>query len=123
MHVHAYQPRRGIRVQDGSRLFHHLAAARIANQRIVRFDVSSRQQPALQTPVQHQQDTVPPRAEHQARTGDVARAELPPRKRLGRGGQRRQRQSSRLLAASPSSAGSKLFTRLATLPGSIMLRL
>jgi hypothetical protein len=64
VHVHAHQQWRRIRAQDGAGLLDHFAAPGIADQRIVRFDVASGKQPALQAAMQHQQDTIAAGAEH-----------------------------------------------------------
>ncbi len=91
-HQHAHQRRLRIRAQDGAGLLNHFAASRVSDGKIVRFDVASGKQPALQAAVQHQQDAILAGAEHQTGAGDVPRIELAPRKRLRRGSEQRQGQ-------------------------------
>jgi len=87
VHVHTYKQRSGICAQDGAGLLDDFTASRVADEGVVRLDVSSGEQPALQAAVQHQQDAVAGGAEHQAGASDVAGIELPAGEWLGGGGQ------------------------------------
>ncbi len=91
VHVHAGQKRRHwVGAKNGAGLFDDFAAPGISDEQIVRFHMAAGKQPALQPPVEHQQDTVVPGAQHQARAGDVTWIELTAREGLRGAGQQSQ---------------------------------